>query len=115
MALLRDLKVVIQELEQGLGLPVDVLAGALLVDSRPLERWRAGQAYPQREARSRLDRLVALLQHLQQTFTTQEAVRSWMHTDNRYLALLKPAEVARAGRIDRIEAALEALDSGIFV
>ena len=66
-------------------------------------------------ARSRLDRLVALLQHLQQTFTTQEAVRSWMHTDNRYLALLKPAEVARAGRIDRIEAALEALDSGIFV
>ncbi len=34
---------------------------------------------------------------------------------NRYLGGLTPAEAVRVGRTDRAEAALEALDSGVFV
>ena len=39
----------------------------------------------------------------------------WMRSKNRYLRGLRPAEVAAAGRLDVVEAALDALDEGIFV
>ena len=34
---------------------------------------------------------------------------------NRYLGGMTPADAVRAGRIDRVEAALEAFDSGVFL
>ena len=48
-------------------------------------------------------------------FTTPEAARAWLHGSSRYLGGLTPAEAIRVGRFDRVEAALEALDSGVFV
>lgn len=92
----------------------DVLAGTLDVDLRALARWRQGM-YPQLATRRRLAQLEALGVHLRETFTDDDAIREWLHSDNRYLGGLKPVEALRAGRIDRVEAALTALDAGNFV
>ena len=85
------------------------------VNSRTVEQWRTGASFPQREGRERLEALMYVSNHVLETFATGEAVHTWMHTSNRYLGGLTPAEVAHAGRIDRIEAALTVLDSGMFI
>lgn len=105
----------VERLEEGLGLSANELAAALDVAPRTLERWRAGQTHPQRDARQRLAALVALDDHLRETFEEPETGHKWMHASNGYLGGLTPAEVVRVGRVDRVEAALEALDSGVFV
>lgn len=105
----------VERLEEGLGLSRNELAAALAVSPRTLERWRAGETHPQRDARQLLAALVTLNDHLRETFENPEASRAWMHVGNRYLGGLTPAEAVRVGRFDRVEAALEALDSGVFV
>ena len=110
-----DLETLLSSLTNELGLSDLDLRGALGVDARTLDRWRKRECYPQHEARARLDRLAILQAGLREIFTDTLAVRAWMVEDNRYLGHLKPTEVARAGRLDRIEAALEALNSGAFV
>lgn len=111
----KDLKAEIDGLKHDLALSTDGLAGALNVDARTVERWRAGASFPQREGRARLESLLALRAHILDTFDTLNAVQTWMRANNRYLGGMTPANAAQAGRIDRIEAALTALDSGMFV
>jgi len=53
--------------------------------------------------------------HLEENFGDPGARRAWLRSGNPYLAGLTPVEVLRAGRADRVRAALEALDSGVFV
>lgn len=107
---------VIIDLQESLGISKDILAKALEVSPRTVDRWCADDgSYPQREPRKRLDALLHVKEHLQKTFSNSEAIRLWMRTDNRYLAGMTPVEVLRAGRIDRVEAALIALDYGAFV
>jgi uncharacterized protein (DUF2384 family) len=103
------------DLVQDLALTDADLCGALGIDARTLHRWRNSETYPQHEARSRLDRLAAFDVQMQDTFATEEARRTWMTTDSRYLGGLQPHEALRAGRLDRVEAALEALNSGAFI
>ena len=105
----------LEELEVGMGLTGNELAQALDITPRSIERWRVGETHPQHEARQRLAQLEALVAHLQQTFSTAETGRDWLRDANKYLGGLTPAEAIRAGRADRVEAALEALDSGIFI
>lgn len=105
----------IERLEEGLGLGPAELAGALGTSARTVERWRAGSTYPQRGARERLAGLVALEGRLAGTFADGGAARSWLQAPLPYLGGLTPLEALRAGRTDRVEAALEALDSGVFV
>lgn len=105
----------VERLEEGLGLSANELSAALDVAPRTLERWRAGETHPQRDARRRLAALISLDDHLRETFEDSEAGRKWMHASNRYLGGLTATEVLRVGRVDRVEAALEALDSGVFV
>lgn len=105
----------VETLEGGLGLSRGELAGALGTSARTVERWRTGQTYPQHEARERLADLVAVDHHLGETFGDPEARRSWLRSGSSYLGGLTPLEVLRAGRADRVRAALEALDSGVFV
>ncbi|CAN5119123.1 hypothetical protein BH23CHL1_BH23CHL1_05170 [soil metagenome] len=105
----------IEQLEHDLELAPDELALAMGVSTRTLVRWRAGATYPQREARQKLAEMIALNHHLRDTFRTEKGIRSWMHASSRYLGGLTPADAMRAGRIDRVEAALEALDSGIYL
>jgi hypothetical protein len=56
---------------------------------------------------------VALAEHLEEIFG--ENASEWLEADTRYLGGMKPIEALRAGRMDRVEAALEALDSGFVV
>ena len=58
-------------------------------------------------------RRLALAERLREAFG--ENAYEWLHADSRYLGGSKPIEALRAGRVDRVEAALEALDSGFFL
>jgi uncharacterized protein (DUF2384 family) len=102
-------------LEAGLGLREEELAQALGSSRRTLHRWRMGAAYPQQAARRRLSELLELQQRVQETFRGTEAPRRWFHAPSRYLGGVTPAEAVRVGRIERVEAALEALHSGAFL
>ncbi len=105
----------VQVLEEGLGLSRGELASALGASARTVERWRTGQTYPQHEARERLADLLALEGRLGETFVDPEARRAWLRSGSSYLGGLTPLEALLAGRADRVRAALEALDSGVFV
>jgi transcriptional regulator with XRE-family HTH domain len=114
-ALNTTMKTVVTHLGSGLALDNRGLADVLGVTPRTVERWLRDQAYPQRETRERITRLLEIEQQLQELFNDRAAIRSWLNTDNRYLGGIKPVEALRVGRYDRVEAALEALGSGIFV
>lgn len=61
------------------------------------------------------EELIQLDRRLRETFTVMDAARDWLRDPSRYLAGLTPLEVLRAGRIDRVEAALVALEAGIYL
>jgi hypothetical protein len=88
----------------------------LEVSPRSPDRWREG-TYPQTETREKLATLDALYQRLMISFGDDdaEALHTWLHADNRYLGGLKPDDALKAGRFDRVEAALVARDEGFFV
>ena len=117
VALARDMTPhqMIEQLESDLGVGAADLAHAMGASLRTIERWRNGVAYPQTEARQRLATLFLLRNHLLDTFAGRDAVHQWLRAENRYLGGLAPIDALRAGRADRVEAALEALDSGVFV
>jgi len=102
-------------LEKALGIPEEELAQALNINRRTLQRWRTGVAHPQQAARSRLAALLRLQQRVGETFTSLDASRRWFHAPSRYLGGITPAEAIRVGRLERVEAALEALHSGAFL
>ena len=102
-------------LEEGIGLAEDELAQALGTSRRTIQRWRTGTAYPQQAMRMRLGRLIDLMQQVQETFEGAEAPRGWFHSPSRYMGGVTPAEAIRVGRLDRVEADLEALRSGAFL
>jgi transcriptional regulator with XRE-family HTH domain len=105
----------IAQLQREFGLSAQELAGALDASPRTIERWLKGETYPQHETRQRLAALIALDRRLRETFEGTEAIRSWLHLPNRFLGGLTPADAIRVGRFDRVDAALEALESGVFV
>lgn len=65
--------------------------------------------------------LAALHAHLGETFTSYEGARHWIRSPLTYLSGLTPVQVLQAGdspqlaSVDLLEAALEALDSGVFL
>ncbi len=106
----------VEELQHDLGLTLDDLALALNVRPRTIGRWLTEGDTPQRnKGRERLEALDALRVRLNEMFTSQEAAKTWLNAGSRYLGGLTPVEVLRAGRIDRVDAALEALESGVFL
>lgn len=102
----------IGQLQTDLGLDERGLAMALGVDKRTLYRWISGDNYPQREARKRLQQLVELHYALLLMWNNMDAARTWLHRPSSYLGHTEPIELVRAGRYDRVEAALEAINSG---
>ncbi len=102
-------------LEKALGIPEDELAQALDSNRRTLQRWRAGRTHPQQLARLKLAELLQLQERARETFEGGDAVRRWFRSPSRYLGGITPAEAVRVGRLDRVEAALEALDAGVFL
>jgi transcriptional regulator with XRE-family HTH domain len=102
-------------LEKSLGIREEELAQALNTNLRTLRRWRAGAAHPQLLARRRLAALLCLQERVRGTFRGRGAVRRWFHSESRYLGGITPAEAIRVCQLDRVETALEALDSGVFL
>lgn len=102
----------IRRLEVDLGLDAYALSQALHVDRRTLQRWASGETYPRQDGRDRLHALVTLHARLGETWKTAAAARRWLHHPSPYLGHAEPADMIRAGRFDRVEAALEAIDSG---
>lgn len=100
---------------EGLGVSDEVIAGALRANLRSVRRWRNGSSYPQNETRARLAALDSLYRRLIDSFAEADDLRVWLHADCQYLAGLKPVDALHAGRLERVEAAVEALDSGFFV
>ena len=101
-----------RRLEEDLGLDGRGLAQALGVDRRTLGRRATGSTYPRTDARKRLQKLVELHTALLLMWATPEAARAWLHRPSPFLGHTEPIELVRAGRFDRVEAALEALTSG---
>ena len=97
-----------------LHLTADELAGALGVGVDDIGRGELTRSLSE-DVVSRIESLASLYKHLVETFSSSEAIPLWMRTDSRYLGGRTPADVLRDGRIDRVEAALEALDYGAFV
>ncbi len=110
-----DLSTVLAQLETDLGATSEALVGALAINPRTLQRWREGDALPQAASRVRLQALIALRDRLNDTFASPEVVRAWMQHPHRMLGGLTPLDAVKVGRIDAVDRALEALDSGIFV
>jgi hypothetical protein len=91
------------------------LAQAVGASPRSVARWRADQTYPQHEARRRLDALDALVRRLDESFKSPEGAALWLRAESGYFGGLRPLDALLRGRIDAVDAALEALDAGVFV
>lgn len=91
------------------------LAQVVGASERTVVRWLADETYPQHDSRDRLDRLVELTRRLDETFTTAEGSAAWLRAPSGYFGGLAPLNALLHGRIDLVDAALEALDAGVFV
>jgi hypothetical protein len=63
----------------------------------------------------RLDDLAALVKRLDESFDSSDGAQGWLRSESGYFGGLTPMDALLRGRIDRVDAALEALDSGIFL
>jgi transcriptional regulator with XRE-family HTH domain len=105
----------LQRFRAELGLNDQEIAAAFGVTPRTIERWLRGDAYPQHQARRTMALMLEFSDALGDTFSTVSAGKKWLRTESRYLGGLTPVDAIRVGRVDRARAALEALESGIFV
>ena len=105
----------LDRLQADLGLSDAEVATVLGVTPHLLARWRTGDAIPEGASRQRLAQLRALHRHLCDTFDSPAALPGYLRSELRYLGGMTGLDALLAGRIDRVEAALEALDSGAFV
>lgn len=103
----------IERLEHDLGLTSSELAGGLGVTTRTLDRWRKGEFLPNREARERLGQLTSMRLHAADLF--HEDARRWLRDELPVLGGLTPAEMIRAGRVDRVAHVLGAIEHGIYL
>jgi ribosome-binding protein aMBF1 (putative translation factor) len=110
-----DLHAALDALSENLGLSTDDLARVVGASGATVKRWRTGSHLPQGESRKRLNDLWDLKERLEGSFESAADVRSWLNARSRYLGDFTPREALLLGRVDRVNAALEALDSGVFL
>lgn len=103
----------LEELQRDFEVNDDVLATILAVSPRTVARWHRGIT-PERRALQRLDLLWALRARVWEMFSNRDELLSWLHAPSAYLGWLTPAEVLRAGRIDRVRADLDGLAGGVY-
>jgi hypothetical protein len=104
----------VESIQRVLGLSSEDLAYVIEADPRTVQRWLRNENFPQGKYDERLTQLYEIVKRLLETFSTPEAVHRWMNTETRDLAGLRPVEVVRARRLDRVIGALEAIASGDF-
>jgi len=110
-----DLRETLDRLAVGLALSAEDLARATGTSTATVKRWRAGSHLPQGESRQRLDGLWDLKERLDESFTNAAAAKRWLSGRSRYLGGFTPKDALLLGHVERVNAALEALDSGIFL
>jgi hypothetical protein len=98
-----------------LGISTAELARVLQTSDRTVLRWLTDETYPQHDARKKLGALDALAQRLRTSFESPEASLEWLRSRSGYFGGLRPLDALLSGRIDAVDAALEALDAGVFV
>lgn len=91
------------------------LAQAVCASDRTVVRWLIDETYPQHGSRAKLDELVLLAQRLDETFKTPQGAATWLRAKSGYFGGLRPLDAILRGRIDAVDAALDALDAGVFV
>lgn len=105
----------IEGLERDLGISTEVIARALEVDRRTVERWRDNQSVPQGKTRARLTELIALRDRLLEMFGSARSTQEWLRARSRYLGDFTPIESLKAGRLDRVRADLDGLAAGVYL
>ena len=105
----------LEHIMESLSLTPSDLARTLGASDRTVARWLSNETYPQHESRGALERLAHLQRRLDEAFTSQPAAREWLRAESGYFGGLAPIDALLRGRIDVIEAALDALDAGVFV
>ena len=108
------LAAVIEGLRRDLGLTDGELATLLGVSPQTLDGWRSGAASPERSGLDRLRQIEDLNSRLQDTFE-DDSVPRWLRGGSRYLGGRPPIALLLEGRFDRVHAALDALDAGVFI
>jgi transcriptional regulator with XRE-family HTH domain len=104
----------LDQAQSDLGLSDPEVAEALGVSLETALRWRSARVTPGAEPLRRLRQLSAVATHLNETFVPPGGPR-WLRSESNYLGGRRPLDALLAGEFERVEAALEALDSGIFV
>jgi hypothetical protein len=102
-------------MKSSLGVSSEELTQALGTNKEAVDRCLREEAAPRAEIQVRLDALDALATRLDHTFKTPAGVAAWLHAPSGYLGGSRPIDALLQGRIDAVDAALEVLDSGIFV
>lgn len=62
-----------------------------------------------------LGALVSLQQRLDSMFTSHDGIVRWLHGPSGYFGGQAPFDHLAAGEIDRVNAALDAIEAGVFV
>lgn len=108
------LSATLNHIMETLGITRQELARAVGASDKTVARWLANETYPQHGAREKLAQLEALTDLLAESWVDTESLQVWFHGENRYLGGLRPVDAVISGRIDRAEAAIEIILSGIF-
>src|SRR4051812_38353265 len=100
----------LERLTTNLGVSYEDLPQILGADRNTVSRLIADETISQSYDQARLDALRALVARLEENFTTPEGAVSWLQAESGYLGE-RPIDAFLQGRIDAVDAALEALDS----
>lgn len=111
MALSETLK----HMMETLGITPRELARTVGASDKTVARWLADETYPQHGSREKLAELDSLTERLQDSFVSPDAIADWIRSQSGYLGKLRPIDALVCGRIDRVDAALESILSGIYI
>lgn len=104
----------LRQLSSYFGFDTATLATVLRTDDLALGGSNKGTP-SQRESRAILQSLIALQRRLDDMFTSHQGVERWLHGPSGYFGGQAPFDYLKAGNIDRVDAALDAIEAGIFV
>lgn len=102
---------VVNEAHRSLGLTYKQVAGMLRADESTLQRWRTGTSEPSPVFLSRMESLDELLREIRARFRRTDSARRWLDTRVSAFGDQRPLDLLLTGRIERVTAALQALNS----
>ena len=103
----------VDETHRALALTYKQIASILRVDEGRLKRWRSGKSVPSRAFLNRLENLDEFLAEVRATFGTSNAPRRWIRARAPEFNDHRPLDLLLDGRIERVTAALRALNVGM--